>query len=648
MNKKVIFDWWANSGSSYSSQYQAVLTYATAQGYELPTPQDKANEDAFVRLLVSSGIWALSDQILNLSAAGDRSFALINIKNPGTYNATLSATAPTWLKGIGFFGNGTSSYIDTNFAPSNGVNLTQDSAGCFITITDSLAGSATAVDFGAADSSTAKAILSSIRVNTNVNSFRVTSDTTVSIANTDALGNYGFSRSGSTVTKYYKAGVQVGATSNAASTGRTTRNIYLGAYNNNGTAAGFSARRIGFWLAGAAIDTVISLLETYITNYLADADVITSPSFADKTSSANYLTSIGGLSASFTYGQPSQDIVVSGTSGQWFGGALASNGIIYCSPGSSTVGMKINTSTKAATTFGTFSAGNFKYGGSVFANGAIYFIPATANTVAKVNISDDSITWLDSTGVVGGDTSGDLGATTQKWYGGYRGVDGRIYCIPYNATSVLVIDPSTDAITFIDTTGVIGSPSGNLTGSGKWDAGGQVGNFIYGAVSDATDIIKINSSAGTCSRLGSFPAGTAKWVFCVLAPNGYLYMMPYYDQRIIKYNPADDTFAYLAATIGSTDTNQKTGGATLLPNGKILIVSGVSTYTTHYILDPSNDSLSSFTRITTQITNGAILASDGSVYSPPGGGTSVMRFWFPRKTISLPDNFTDNNYRSNY
>lgn len=645
--KKQIIDWWA-SGVSYSPEYQAVLTYGTAQGYELPSVLDRVQEDAFVRLLVSSGIWNLSDQILNLSASGDRSFALINIKNPGTYNASLSATAPTWLKGIGFFGNGSSSYINTNFAPSGGTNYTQNSAGCYITILDSLAGSATAVDFGAADAGSGKGMLSSIRVNTNVNSFIVNSDTVVSIANTDALGSYGFSRSGATTTKLYKNGSQVGATSSVASTGRTTRSIYLGAYNNAGSPGGYSARRIGFWLAGAAIDTVVSLLETYLANYLASSSTISSPTFSDKTSSANYLTSIGGLSSSFTYGEPSQDIVTS-TSGIWFGGALASNGIIYCSPGAATVGLKINTSTKASSTFGTFSAGTFKYGGAVFANGSIYFIPATANTVAKVNISTDAVTWLDSTGVVGSDTGGNLGATTQKWYGAYRGVDGKIYCIPYNATSVLVINPSTDAITFIDTTGTIGTPSGNLTGTGKWDAGGQVGNFLYGAPSDATDAIKINTSNGTCSRVGTFPAGTSKWVFAVLAPNGYLYMMPYYDNRIIKYNPSDDSFSYLATTIGSIDTNQKTGGTTILPNGKILIVMAASNYTSHYILDPSNDSLTAFTRyMTSQATNGAILATDGSVYCPPIGGTSIMRFWYPRKTISLPDNFTDNNYKSNY
>lgn len=644
--KKQIIDWWAGSGESYSSQYQAVLDYATAQGYTKPVLYDRQQEDTFVRLLVSSGVWSLSDQIFNLSAAGDKNFALINLKAPGTRNGTLSATAPKWIKGVGFYGDGSSSYVRTNYVPStDAVNLTQNNAGVFLYIVDSTGASATAVDFGTVGAS--GNILASIHVTGNTVAVHMNNTTNISNTNTSAAGRYGFSRSASNATKTFKNGSQVGSTSVAASTAIPNREIYLGAYNNAGTPAGYSVRQFGFWLIGANIDSVIANLDSYFNTYLTTSQAVTSPTFADKTNVNNYLSSTSQLASSFSYGEPSQQLITT-SAFDGFGGALASNGKIYCPPGSSTVALKIDTSNQTTSTFGTFAAGTFKYGGAVFANGSVYFIPASSTVVAKVNISTDAVTWFDSSGVKGTE-SGNLGATTQKWYGGYIGSDGRIYCMPYNATAVMIIDPTTDGIQFLDTTGIVAGPGGNLGAGGKWDGACVYGQYIYGSPSDATDMLKINTAVPSCTRIGSFAVGTSKWAMASLAPNGYLYFFPYFDQRIMKLNPSDDSVSYLSSTIGSTDTNIKVVGSMIMPNGKILLVISTTSITNHYILDPSTDTLTTFERLSLGNTNGIRLASDGSIYSFPNSASTVLqRFYFPRRTISLPDNFTDSNFIKGY
>lgn len=370
--------------------------------------------------------------------------------------------------------------------------------------------------------------------------------------------------------------------------------------------------------------------------------------FPNKTSLSGYIASISQLNARFPYSEDPTQQSISVSSIDIFGGALASNGYIYSPPGASATGLKTNIANQSASTFGSFNGTTFKYGGAIFANGSVYFITASSTVVAKVNINTDAVTWLDSSGVKGTE-SGNLGATIQKWYGAYLGQDGRIYCIPYNATAVMIIDPITDGITFLDTTGIVTGPGGNLSGSGKWDTGSCYGRYIYGTPSDATDIIKIDTLSVSCSRIGSFPAGTAKWAYQCLAPNGYIYFFPYFDNRIVKYNPSDDSFSYLATTIGSTDTHIKVGGVSLMPNGKILIITYGLPYTNNYILDPTNDSVASFVKSSNAAINGATLCPDGSVYAfPQGPATTLKRYYFSGRSISLPDNFTDSNFVKGY
>lgn len=642
--------------SVYSAEYQAVLDYADAQTalgvteYEKPVAFDRTQEDALVTLLVSSGAFALADQIFNLSATGGRKFAMINIKNPGTYNGSLPATNSLWKKGIGFYGDGISKYFRTNFIPgTNGVNYTLNSAGIFISIVNDT-GTSSVVDFGASDASLANACFASIRNTGNNLAYRINTSTSSTVANSDAVGKYVISRSASNATKAYKNGVQIGTTSTVASTAITAREIYLNNYNANGSAPTSSTKITGFWLIGGALDAIAASLNTYLSSFETTVQTVTTPSFADKTSVNNYLSSLAQLPASFEYGEPQQSTITANNSGQFFDAILASNGKIYCPPGSSLYALKIDPSNDTATTFGTFSSGSFKYGNSIFANGAVYFIPGNSNVVAKVNISDDSITWLDSTGVVANDTSGNLGATTQKWYGARIGDDGKIYCVPYNATSVLIIDPTTDAITFMDTTGIIATPSGNLSGTQKWDTSAQYGSIIYGVPSDATDMLKIvTSGTPSCSRIGSFPAGTAKWALSGLAANGYIYFFPYFRNTIIRLDPSDDSTTVISPTIGTTDTKIKVIGCAVRPDGKFMLVMHDPAYTDHYTFDPATETLAAFPRLVFNRVNGACLATNGSIYAPPADGTAVVqKFSFPRRTISLPDNFTDNRHVACY
>ena len=116
--------------SSFDADYQAVLNYATTQGYTLPSASQQIIQNNLVLSLKAGGIWNKLDTFANFATDGSSDFALIDWKRLSLYTAVNS---PTFTINEGFTGNGTSSYIDTNFnAFNDGVQYTQDDASRFI------------------------------------------------------------------------------------------------------------------------------------------------------------------------------------------------------------------------------------------------------------------------------------------------------------------------------------------------------------------------------------------------------------------------------------------------------------------------------------------------------------------------------------
>lgn len=655
--KKIIFDWWANSGSSYaySSEYQSVLTWAQNNSATAPsTDIQKRQEDKFVRALVYDGIWALADQIFLLSTKGGDTFSLVNIKNPGTLNGSKVAS-PTFTAGAGWSSAGSlSDYIRTNFIPAtHGSNLTQNDAGVIVYTPTSEAVSGTKVEFGGNEATLSNAIVVSLFlsgsgvVNVRINGSGGGSSSSFS----PSAGIYVLNRTSSTNINVHKDGISVGPVTTSATSGRTTRELYVLVYNNNGTPAGGTTKTIGLWILGGAFrdSSQANRMEFNIASryddYSSTPEAITSPSCADTTSISSYLSCLSSLSGTFS-GTPSvSQILLKGTlltgSNKWQGSALAANGYIYCAPSTSQTVLKIDTATDTYSTFGTVTATLAKYGGAAYvpSNGKIYFCPQTARSVMCIDTSDDSITYFDTTGTVADADTGTL-TGTNKWYGIYLGADGYLYCVPYQATEVMRINPANNSITFIDTSGVVSYTAGNLSGSQKWDGGAVYGDYIYCSPSDATDFLKINTSAGTCARFGSVTAGTAKWAITAVGPNDRIYFFPYFRNDILKLNPADDSVTTLAATISSVDTNIKIGGASIMPNGRILLLPANQTQCR--LLNTSDDSLSTTGKVLSFITAdrfiGAALASNGAVYSVPFAGQYVLKTYYTGKEVTLPTN----------
>jgi len=110
---------------------QAALTFATAQGYALPSVAQRQLFSRLIGELKTNNWYTLNDRLYLIANNGSKEFGRVNIMNPtlGTM-LTESATAPTWLSNVGYTSNGTTSFLGTQYTPSvNGVNYTLNSAG---------------------------------------------------------------------------------------------------------------------------------------------------------------------------------------------------------------------------------------------------------------------------------------------------------------------------------------------------------------------------------------------------------------------------------------------------------------------------------------------------------------------------------------
>jgi hypothetical protein len=114
--------------SAFDADYLAVLNYATTQGYTLPSESQQLLQNQLIVDLKDGGIWSKLDIFYVFATDGDSDFASINWKDPNNFEIT-EVNSPTFTTNVGFTGNGTSAYLNTNWSVSNdSVNFERNNA----------------------------------------------------------------------------------------------------------------------------------------------------------------------------------------------------------------------------------------------------------------------------------------------------------------------------------------------------------------------------------------------------------------------------------------------------------------------------------------------------------------------------------------
>lgn len=185
-----------------------------------------------------------------------------------------------------------------------------------------------------------------------------------------------------------------------------------------------------------------------------------------------------------------------------------------------------------------------------------------------------------------GDLTNELSGGTRAWYwGGCQGADGKLYFTPYNATRIMVVDPSIEnpasRISYIDLPATLPAGSERLK-QGKW-RGGALANDgrIFCAPYNAATVLIIDPATKTSSVLGGLSwlgtgAATDAGKFCdaVMGADKIVYFMPARSPYIIGIDPAQTTTALevvleLDTKIGDHASSDRWGGACAAPNGRI-------------------------------------------------------------------------------
>lgn len=134
---------------TFTAEYQDVIDYAVSQGWSPPpTLAGKFADNNLVKKAIAINLFANAPRFYNFHTTGSQEYACIDYKSPSDATLATLVNSPTHTQKGGFTGNGTTSYINSNWTPStHGAGLfTQNDAGVISYVgTDSLINSA---DFG--------------------------------------------------------------------------------------------------------------------------------------------------------------------------------------------------------------------------------------------------------------------------------------------------------------------------------------------------------------------------------------------------------------------------------------------------------------------------------------------------------------------
>lgn len=206
--------------------------------------------DLFMRKCIIHGNWLKLDRMW-IFATETRANAKISIVNPTPASnwptSITEVNTPAWTADSGYKGNNSTSYLNTNFNPSTqGVNLSLNSIFTSVYSRTQALQSSTG-DFGAWNGTAY--ILTNCGNASNVYAAYLNDFSPSTLSNSNTLGCFTVTRTSSSVKTLYRNTTTIGTVS-GSTLSIPSKNIYVCAVNNNGSAANFSPRQYSMFAIG--------------------------------------------------------------------------------------------------------------------------------------------------------------------------------------------------------------------------------------------------------------------------------------------------------------------------------------------------------------------------------------------------------------
>lgn len=258
---------WTGASSASCSQATTLIGRLTS-----PATSEQQAANALVCGGIVDGWWALQDIFYKLAGSSSTN-ALLNWMST-SFTATATS-APAFAANVGYTGNGTSSWINTNYNPSTaGGNSTVNSTeiDIYITAAGTRSGISGPMEMGVFDATNVSWICLACTFNSGTfNSFVNSTDTTpMLLATAQITGMWIASRTGATSAgnASYLNGVPLTLTIPGDSSTALPNNT-IGIFSGNSAPCCFSPDRASYASAGGGLTATLAMLKAYRMN--ADA-----------------------------------------------------------------------------------------------------------------------------------------------------------------------------------------------------------------------------------------------------------------------------------------------------------------------------------------------------------------------------------------
>lgn len=210
------------------TEVQAVLTYASSQGYALPSPINTGDLNTLIAGDKADSTFATRDRYYIMETDGDLNFACLDYKNPGSGTRLNIVGGVTYTTRKGFTGNGTTGYLDTQFNPSTATSYTLNNCGFGVYVyTKPTAGVVLGVVATGARLTLQYGGLPTV--------FEINGNTSPTCPDHNNKGNYQVHRTSSSFANINKNGATEVVNTADVSVARPNASVALLARNNNGT-----------------------------------------------------------------------------------------------------------------------------------------------------------------------------------------------------------------------------------------------------------------------------------------------------------------------------------------------------------------------------------------------------------------------------
>ena len=294
------------------------------------------------------------------------------------------------------------------------------------------------------------------------------------------------------------------------------------------------------------------------------------------------------------------------------------SGIFIAVPFSATNVLHVSSDMSDIHTFGEEletinSTGAGWYSGVAYKN-KVYCSPYNADSVLVIDVENQSIDIIS-------DYSFDAGITHKYMRGTYCPVNNKIYFAPHNSSKILEIDPTNNSLEFYEDRDI-------------FDNSANCCDVIYNPVDKnlyfipkyGTKVVQFNPLTKTINVVANMRDGNVDKFSCaLLAPNGLIYCIPSFGyDYIARFDPNLHTITYKSFDTQPYDNFRN---AIYAPNNCIyMIPSGATTrYVTEYNLDKNNqEEIYEITKPTNKWAGG-ILSEDGIITCMPFTSGNILR-----------------------